>query len=197
MKTEVSVEGLIEDGFLDLEAVLGRAEWQEQEVIATYTACIYGPEGGEPGQIEIVLEQTCLYGIRAWRLVQRDCTGVYRHDAPPTVDKEEAVEEGRQFAQENDNEPDIDLLIQEVIETGYFGSAGAENIRAICQAATEYSQGYLILPKGTPVAQPIGRMWTTSGYLHCEDYVALNATHKRVSYAAYTLLQLIKAEEEE
>ena len=84
-----------------------------------------------------------------------------------------AIEE---YASENDEEPDI---------------------KAICEEATKHSQGYLLLPAGEFCGHPIGRLWTTNGYLQCEKYVTLDATHPSLAYAADTLLRAVTTEDEE
>ncbi len=89
------------------------------------------------------------------------------------------------------DEPDADDLIRQIVETGYFGDADDADIRAICQAATDYSQGYLLLAAGGFPGDPIGRLWTTNGYLQCAEYVTLDATYPCIAYAADALLRAV------
>lgn len=86
--------------------------------------------------------------------------------------------------------------IDQIVETGYFGDATPDEIRAVCGAATGYSEGYLLLPRGEYVGQPIQRMWTTNAYLQC-DYVALDVTHSSVEEAAEALLRAVEAQLDE
>jgi hypothetical protein len=186
----VDVAGLVEAGYLDLDAVFDEADWWVQDVIAIYTARVYGRDGDELGEVEIVLESATEYGITAYRWAERDSGGTHER-GPITLDRDEAVEAGKEYAGENDEEPDADDLIRQIVETGYFGDADADDIRAICEAATEYSQGYLLLAAGEFCGHPIGRLWTTGGYLQCDRYVTLDATHSSIAYAADALLRAI------
>lgn len=185
----VDVAGLVEAGHLDLDAVFGRADWRVQDGITAYTACVYGPAGDEPGRVEVVLESATEYGITAYRWAERDDAGTHQR-GPITLDRDEAVEAGEEYAALNDEEPDANSLIRAIVETGYFGDATADEIRAICRAATEHSQGYLLLPAGKFCGHPVDRLWTTNGYLQC-DYVTLDATHSSIAYAADALLRRV------
>jgi len=82
-------------------------------------------------------------------------------------------------------------LIEAIVETGYFGDADAEDIRAVCVEATRHSQGHILLPAGEFVGHPIGRMWTTNGYLQY-PHVRLAATCPSVAYAARDLLRAVE-----
>jgi hypothetical protein len=168
-----------------------RADWSRVDAIAAFTACVYGHDGDEPGEVRVVLESATEGDITAYRWAEQDDGGT-RETGDPTKDRDEAVAGGEEYASENDEEPDADDLIQQIVDTGYFGSADADDICAVCQAATEHSQGYLLLPKGEFVGHPIGRMWTTNGYLQCE-YVSLDATYPSVAYAADALLRAVTA----
>lgn len=86
---------------------------------------------------------------------------------------------------------DTNNLVRQIVETGYFGDADADDIRAICREATRYSQGYLLLPAGEFCGHPIGRMLTTNGYLQGVAYVTLSASHDSVSDAASALLRAV------
>lgn len=81
-------------------------------------------------------------------------------------------------------------IVKEIVNTRYFGSATCEEILAVCQKATEYPEGYLLLPQGEFVGHPIGNAWVNRGWLQCE-YVALRASHDSVAEAADSLLQSI------
>jgi hypothetical protein len=142
----IDIAGLVDAGLLDLDAVFDRADWRDIDSIDTYTSCVFGAEGDEPGEVEITLQRSEAYGIEAFRWFERD--GMEHGDI--TLDRDEAIEAGEEYASENDEEPDADELFRQIVETGYFGSADAGDIRAICQEATEHSQGYLLLPAPAP-----------------------------------------------
>lgn len=192
----VNVAGLVEAGHLDLDAVFDQADWRVLDGITTYTACVYGGNGDQPGEVEIVLESATEYGIAGFRWAVRD-DGVTYDRGPITTDRDEAVEAGKEYASENDEELDADDLIRRIVETGYFGDADFGDIRAICGEATRYSQGYLLLAAGEFCGHPIGRMWTINGYLQCEKYIALDATHPSLAYSAAALLRAVTTEDEE
>lgn len=183
----VDVAGLAEAGLLDLDAVFSRADWRQVFSLAAYTACVYG-NGDEPGEVRVVLYSATEYGITAYRWVEEDDGGTHEQ-GPVTLDRDEAIELGEEYAVENDEEPDAADLIRQIVETGYFGDADAASVGAICEEATKYSQGYLLLPAGE-VCGPIGRLWTTNGYLQSE-YVTLDATHASLAYAADALLRAV------
>lgn len=186
----VDIAGLVEAGHLDLDSVFESAAWtRDGDSVASFTRCCYGPEGDSPGELEIVIEAATEYGVTVYRWTEIDEAGSYE-SGEIVLDREEAVSAGEDYASENDEEPDTDDLIEAIVETGYFGGADADDIRAVCEAATQHSQGYLLLPKGEFVGHPIGRMWTTNGYLQCE-YVTLDATHPSVAYAADALLRAV------
>ena len=195
IETTVDVGGLVESGLLDLVEVFAGADWCVTDSIGAYTACVYGKDGDEPGEVQIVLESATAYGITAYRWAEKDDGGTHGR-GPITLDREEAVEGGEEYASENDEEPDAEDLIRQIVESGYFGDADTDDIRAICEEATRHSQGYLLLPAGEFCGHPIGRLWTTNGYLQCERYVALDATYSSLAYAADALLRAITSEDE-
>lgn len=192
----VDVAGLVEAGLLNLDAVFERADWRQVDGITAYTACVYGKDGDEPGEVRVVLESATEYGVTAYRWAEKDDGGTHER-GPITLDRDEAVKAGEEYASENDEEPDTDDLIRQIVETGYFGDADADDIKAICEEATKHSQGYLLLPAGEFCGQPIGRLWTTNGYLQCEKYVTLDATHPSTAYAADALLRAVTGDNEE
>lgn len=186
----VDVAGLVDDGFLTLNALFSDAIWKRDgSPVASFIRCCYGPEGDAPGELEIIVECAVKYGIAVYRWTEIDAAGAYV-SGDITLDRAEAVSAGEDYASENDEEPDADDLIQQIRETGYFGDAIAAEIKAVCEEATRYSQGYLLLPKGEFVGHPIGRMWTISGYLQC-DHVRLTASKLSVAVAADELLRRI------
>lgn len=192
--TTLDVSGLVEAGLLDLDAVFEGAEWDRVEHIATYVSCCYGAEGDEPGEVQVSLERATAYGIVGWRWREHDA-GEDLESGPVTLDRAEAVEAGEDYAEESDETPGLDSLIDEIIETGYL-AASREEIRAICAAASSHSQGYLLLPRGE-LPHPIDVAWTTSGYLDLpeDQWITLAATHDREEIAADALLRAIRAVE--
>ncbi len=91
-----------------------------------------------------------------------------------------------------DWEPDLDDVMAEIKETGYF--TYPDIIPLVVKAATQYSQGYLLV---TPdISQPVGTAWTINGYLQC-DYIALDATYSTEEEAAEALLNAIQGQEDE
>jgi hypothetical protein len=192
-ENEIDVCGLVEDGFLDLNSVFSRSDWERVEGIATYTSCVFGANGDEPGDVEISLESATEYGITAYRWAEHDDGGTH-NTGTITLDRDEAVTGGEEYAEENDETPDVEELLDKIVETGYFGTADADDIRVICEEATTHSQGYLLLPKGEFCGHPVGRLWTTNGYLQCEEYITLNATYSNISYAADALLRQVVLE---
>jgi len=194
-KDTIDLAGLVEAALLDLDAVFAGSDWQEIEEIATYTACVYGAEGDAPGEVRIALESAEEYGIVAYRWALKDDGGTHER-GPITLDRSEAIAAGEECAAENDETPDADDLIRQIVETGYFGDADVDDIRAVCEEATKHSQGYLLLPAGEFIGHPIGRMWTTNGYLQCDRYVTLDATQPNVSYAADALLRAVSGDDE-
>lgn len=179
---------------LDLDAMFASSHWRFVDNIATYTACVYGANGDQPGEVEIVLQSAEEDDVTAYRWAERDDGGTHE-TGEITLDRDAAIAAGEEYASENDEEPDPEELIRQIVETGYFGDADAGDIRAICLEATRHSQGYLLLPAGEFVGHPIGRMWTTNGYLQC-DHVRLGATYPSVAMAADALLRAVTTETE-
>lgn len=186
MTETIDITGLVNAGLLDLDAVFDGADWRTIKSITTYTACIYGTFGDEPGEVTVNLQASYRYGITAYRWAAEDESGTYECGSP-VLDREEASRQGEEFATENHTELDVDEIIDQIVATGYFGDATASDIRSFCEQATGYSCVYLLLPKGY--------CWTTNGYLECE-YVTLPATYPNVAFAADALLRIITNEEE-
>lgn len=91
---DVDVAGLVDAGYLDMDVIFDRfAGWQVQDSITAYTARIYGPGRGEPGEVEIVLESASKYGITVFRWAERGSVGTHER-GPITLDRDEAVEAG-------------------------------------------------------------------------------------------------------
>ena len=163
----------------------GGADWRRIEDITTYTLCVFGETGDQPGSIEVYLEMAEHDGLVAYRWSEENGGEFGRL----TLTRDEAIQEAIEHARKCDEAPDADELIEQILESGYFGEdADAGDIWDICKAATQYSCGYLLLPRGEVPAQPIGRMWTTNGYLQNAEYIKLPANHKSTACAASALL---------
>lgn len=104
--------------------------------------------------------------------------------------KEEAEEAAKALSVDEDETPDLEGLLTEIKETGYFSDP--DMIPRVVKAATQHSQGYLLVTPG--ISQPVGQRWTTNGYLQC-DYIALEATYSTEEEAADALLRAIQEEE--
>jgi hypothetical protein len=192
--TDIDIAALVDDGHLDLDDVFSMSDWDDIENITSFTACVYGRDGDEPGDISVDLQHTTAYGITAWRWLERDAAGSYER-GPITLDRQEAVEGGKEYADENDDPPDYDSTLRQIVATGYFGDSDATDISLVCSEATRYSQGYLLLPKGY-IPRPLGVAWTVDGYLE-QEHVQLPATYGQVEYAACALLGLVTSDEAE
>lgn len=177
---------------MDFAAMGDDADWSVEDVITAFTACVYGSDGDQPGQVEVVLETATVgeeYGVevKIYRWRERDEAGSYE-SGDATQDREEAVRDGEAHAESEDSEPDLGELLSEIEETGYFEDN--DIIPHVLDAATGHSQGYLLLPPD--IGQPVGTMWTTNGHLQRDDYITLDATHSQKSYAAAALLAAIR-----
>ena len=118
----IDIEGLVAAKLLDLDAVFARARWQVVDRITTYTACVYGSQGDEPGEVQVSLESATEYDIVAYRWAASDDGGVCEH-GPIVLDEDEARDAGEEYAQENDEEPDANLTVRNLSS----GAAGKEH----------------------------------------------------------------------
>ncbi|MGD9713681.1 MAG: hypothetical protein AB7V46_16700 [Thermomicrobiales bacterium] len=191
---DVNVKGLVDTGILDLDDVIDESEWdRETDTLCSYTACVYGRDGDEPGTVDIWIQSAEAYGIVAYRWVADD--GAVAEYGPTVLDREEAVSEARKHAAEKDEEPDTDDLIQQIVETGYFGEAvTATDLEGLCRTACTYHQGYLLLPAGEVPKWP---QWVAgqSEYLE-RPYVRIRAYYDRPSFAADAILRAIGEQQE-
>jgi hypothetical protein len=188
------VAALVRSGYLDLDAVFESSRWWVEDHITTYTACVYGDDGDEPGEVEIVLESASSHGITAYRWAERDDSGTYEY-GPITLDRAAAEKDGKTYADEHDEEPDAEDLISRIVDTGYFGVSTADDIRAVCEEATGRSRGYMLLPAGR-LGLPVDRVWTENGYLLDCEYVTLDAQDS-VAFAADALLRAVLSSDAE
>jgi hypothetical protein len=180
----IQIQALVDDGLLDLGKIFSSAKWDTQEIVATYIVCCFGNDGCQPGEQEVRIESATEYGIVAYRWYESESGD---HGAI-LLDRDDAIAAGEEHASDSDETPDLDGQIEQILATGYFGdSADADDIRSICEALCGHSQGVILLPRGEMPAQPIGRLWTTNGYLQCE-HVQMSATHGTVELAASSLL---------
>lgn len=180
---EVNVEGLVENGFLDLDEVFDQEVWKTIDTIGRYTVFAFGVDGDEPGHVNVVLQTAEKFGIVVYRWKDDSETG----DA--FLSREECLESAEDFIEDSNEIADLDDLVYEILGTEFFGKdATANDIKRICDWATEYSEGYLLLAKGTVSPIPC---WTTNGHLEC-DYVALNANYPEAPHAAFYLLKAIE-----
>jgi hypothetical protein len=186
---EIDIIGLVNDGHLNLDHVFRHADWTTVDDLASYTSCVYGADGCSPGKVEVVLQRAEMYGVEVYRWKAEDDSAEV-DSGGVTLSRDEAIEEGEAYAEDSDEELDANDLIEQIVATAFFGDADTDDILEICKEATQHSQGYLLLPAGEFVGHPIGRMWTTNGYLQ-GDYVQLRANFEEVSYAAYSLLEAI------
>lgn len=180
----IDLAALVNDSHLDLDVVFAGASWRTVDTAATFVACCFGLDGDQPGEVELKLERAEMGGIEAWRWREPE-SGDH---GDVCLSRDDAVAAAEEYAQDSDETPDVDEQISAIIETGYFGAdVDADDIREICEALCGHSQGVLLLPSGEVPARPLGRLWTTNGYLQC-DHIQVAATHSSVELAAAALL---------
>lgn len=179
----IDVAELVTDGHLDLDAVFDGASWRVIDSIGSYVACCYGCNGDEPGDVEIALEHAERYGIDAYRWIERDDAGTNER-GPITLDREEAVTAGEEYATENDETPDEDDQIQAIIDAGWFAdSVDADDIRAIieyCHSHNNLGQGHVIVDRDGR------REWVTTGYVEHEA-MYIGIPHGGQPWSAYAV----------
>lgn len=188
MSRTVDVEGPVANGWLDLDdiAPINGADWHTEGCAATYVACCFGVDGDQPGEVEVELQRATAYGIELWRWSDAG------EDGPPRLTEAEARADAEEHASDSDETPDIDDQIEAILDTGYFGDdATVHDIRRICDALCGHARGVLLLPRGVVPSAPLGRLWTTNGYLECE-HIQVDATNDTLGLAAATLLASIR-----
>ncbi len=158
-------------------------DWYEVDQIDTYIACVFGPDGDQPGEVRVILQQ---HDGELYRWAECDDAGTHNVGDPTT--KGEAIRQGEELARLIDETPDIDECVQRVVASGYFGSAAADDIREICEHAADHSCGCILLPRGY-VPRPM--IWTTDGYLQC-DHIVLEAADS-VALAAHSLAMAVES----
>jgi len=158
-------------------------KWQDVE---SYLGRYYGSNGNELGKIPIsIAPQMEGDTVVSWVVAETPDEATIFHGSYNT--KKEARIAAKELAEELDETPDLEELIEEIKETNYFEDP--DIIPFVVKAMTEYSQGYLLI---TPsIHHPVGVAWTTNGYLQC-DYLGLSATFDTEEQAAETLLSAIR-----
>jgi len=177
----IDVVNLIDDGFLDLDEVFAGARWSNVEEIDTYTAMCGGSGGDSPMTITMMLESAEMYGITAYRWTECDDSGSY-DSGEITLDRAEAVEQGKAEAEERDQTPEPDGQIAEILETEWFKtSVTKEDLRAIIDYCHQYGgmgQGHVIVDRSGV------HEWVTTGWVeHKAVYVGI--PHESESWAHF------------
>ena len=112
----IDIENLIADGVLDLKALFDNEHWKTEEVAASFIECCFGLDGNQPGKVEVRVEVATQYGIVAYRVADDGdtCEDLY-------LDLDEAREAAKEWADDNDETPDLDEQIDGILESSYFG----------------------------------------------------------------------------
>jgi len=181
MSEKIDVAGLVDCGALDLATACKKATWRPVDTVATFTML----DSDEPRLAEVRLEETEAYGLKCYRWAVADGSDVGK----PTLDADEAREAGQEYAEDEDDVIDLNMLADEIAKSGYFGDATPWEISNLCEVVSSYSEGYFMLTKGRLI-KPFGRMWTTNGWLESGEYIQLPA-YPRPEYVAYVLHRLI------
>jgi len=184
----VDTKGLVEAGYLDLDAVFDYADWQTLEEITAFTYRCFGDNDDEPGLIKIVMQQASEFGITAYRWIEK--TGNHHEFGKTFLSRDKVIEDAKIHAEEFDESLNMDDTISKIVQTRFFGNASEDEIRAICHEATRHQNGYLILPKGTFVGYPISKCWSPDAEYEGE-YVFLKASCELAVHAAFMLLRAI------
>jgi hypothetical protein len=167
-----------------------RGDWKS---VASYAGRYYGPEGDDLGDIPISI--ATFYDAETdaelgWIVAETpvECTEIHGTYA----DRDEAETAAGELAEELDETPDLDDVVEQIAATGYFDSP--EIIPAVVAGMTSYSQGYLLI---TPdISEPVGTRWTTNGYLQC-DHIQAPATFSSEPQASAWLLRAVSDLESE
>jgi hypothetical protein len=172
----IDLAGLVADGHLDLEALFDSDDWDVVDDITTYTACVFGFDGAQPGQVEICLEEATKYGITAYRWLERDDSGDYER-GPVALDRDEAVRGGEEYAAEADETPNPEEQIQAILDSGWFAAGvDAEEVREIIN----YIESYDGVGQGHVIVTTTGeREWVTNAW------VEEASVHVSIPHAGY------------
>ena len=107
--------------------------------------------------------------------------------------EEEAQNAAEEMAEELDETPDLDEIIQKIEDTNYFDDP--DIIPFVIKSLTEHTQGHLLI---TPdIHQPVNVRWTTNGYLDCDHISISTVDFKNKFEAAEALLKAVKNKDED
>jgi hypothetical protein len=131
--------------------------------------------------LTIMLESAEMYGIPAFRWIECDDAGSY-DTGEITLDRSEAVEQGKDQAEERDETPEPDDQIAEILETEWFKkSVKKEDLRAIIDYCHQYGgmgQGHVIIDRSGV------HEWVTIGYVEHRS-VHIGIPHESESWAYF------------
>jgi hypothetical protein len=98
----IDVTGLVEDGHLDLGAIVAGASWsRNSDAVASYVTRCGGADGTSPIDGEVVIECAQVYGLTLYRWRETDDGGSY-DSGEPCLTEAEAREAGLAHAEEID-----------------------------------------------------------------------------------------------
>ncbi len=185
----IDIVNLIDDGHLDLTDVFAGAHFSADEEIDTYTAMCGGSDGDSPMTVTIMLESAEMYGITAYRWIELDDGGSY-DTGEITLDRAEAVEQGKTEAAERDETPKPDAQISEILATNWFRkSVKNEDVKSIidyCAGCSGLGQGHVIIDRSGV------HEWVTTGYVeHRSVHVGIPHESESWAYFADALLGAI------
>ncbi len=185
----IDVVNLIDDGHLDLTDVFAGAHFRPVEEIDTYIPMCGGSDGDSPMTFTIMLESAVMYGITAFRWIECDDGGSY-DTGEITLDRAEAVEQGKAEAEGRDETPEPDDQISQILATDWFKkSVKKEDVKA----AIDYCHGCSGLGQGHVIIDCSGvHGWVTTGYVeHRSVHVDLPHESECWAYFADALLGAI------
>ena len=190
----IDIVNLIDDGYLDLGDIFNGARWDSVEEIDTYIAMCGGSRGDSPMTLTIMLQSAGMYGITAYRWIEIDDAGSY-DSGDITLDRSEAIEQGKSEAEGRDDAPDQDELVVEILATGWFDtSVKKEDVHAIidyCHAHADLGQGHVIIDCSGV------HEWVTTGYVeHKSIHVGIPHESESWHYFADDLLSAITEDQQ-
>ena len=173
----------------------GDCNWRAVEAIDTYIACCYGRDGDEPGSVEIVLQEASPCGVTIYRWAERDDGGTHETGCA-MFDRDESVASGKAYAEENDETPNADDQVAEILAADWFSASVDDgDVRAII----DYIEGHSDLGQGHVIVDRDGwREWVTTGYVE-RDAVYVGIPHGGFgswAAAASALLRAVTADDE-
>lgn len=179
----------------NLDSICRGADWDtdvSNGAVADYVDCCGGDDGSAPVTVLLYIQITEVDGVEYYRWIVRDAD--QDGDAGPVCRTRAEAEDGAyDYALEHDETPDIDSIISDILESGYFArGTSADDVRGLIDAMTSYAQGDLLVPAGGLAEWT----WVTSGWLDC-PYIPVSATHDSVASAAHELRDAIGTFQEE